>query len=380
MNIIYSWAHAPYFEPFVKEEIRSWQAAGYNITPVNWRKELDYRGVFNPKKLNQLYYRRDPRLMRFYNYIGKLAETHDVLLVNYSNIFHPEYVKKLGQKKIYTVLVSGDDPEGSHHCSKPYVHAFDHAFSMGVNYDARTRITDKFIEWGVKRADLWPYGVTEIAYRKDLTEEDIFQRDRETDLVFIGGHGLKIGRLNRIREEFPQAKIYGRGWTIKSILGNPISFYRTYGKVSMRYFLEAIRSIKNKMYQIREIPSEQIVETYQKSKIGVNIHMSYGPSNLRMYELPANGVMQICDCPEGLDEIYAIGKEVVAYRSIDEMISLIRYYLQHEQERKKIALAGYHRTMKEYTRLATFRSAVEKIRQGMVIGGHTHFKDGSLIH
>ena len=43
------------------------------------------------------------------------------------------------------------------------------------------------------------------------------------------------------------------------------------------------------------------VELYQRSRIGFNVHWNeYGLGNQRLYHLPANGVMQICDCADSL--------------------------------------------------------------------------------
>ena len=37
------------------------------------------------------------------------------------------------------------------------------------------------------------------------------------------------------------------------------------------------------------------------------------------------------------------------YRSTDDLIEKIRYYLAHPEERERIARAGYERTMREHT-------------------------------
>ncbi|MBA7507592.1 hypothetical protein ES706_06312 [subsurface metagenome] len=109
------------------------------------------------------------------------------------------------------------------------------------------------------------------------------------------------------------------------------------------------------------------------------MHLSFGPSNKRTSQLPANGVMQICDCPEGLGQVFKIGKEVIVYHSIEEAIELIRYYLRHDDERKKIAAAGYKRTMKDYKGLNTFCQAMNKVKKGMLEDGIRYFKDGAPI-
>ncbi len=72
--------------------------------------------------------------------------------------------------------------------------------------------------------------------------------------------------------------------------------------------------------------------------------------NTRLYELPANGVMQICDRGAGnaTAELFEEDKEIILYDTMDEAIDKIKYYLKNDKAREKIALAGYERVMKDY--------------------------------
>lgn len=371
MKILYSWGHNKEIRPLIKAEIKQWIDAGYNITSINHREELGIEKAWPPDQLEALYQNKDKGLLSFYNKIIDLAETHDVLIVNYENVYHQEFLQPL--KNIYTVYVSGDDPESSDLCSKPHVHAFDHSFALGINFDKDTKITKRFLEWGAKRADWWPYGVREDMYNPLLTEDDIHNNDRDIDLIFVGTPWLKLERIAKLKRAFPKMKIYGQSYW-KTIGGSGINALR-----SGNFPKEAFKAILAGLWRVKELPMDELVPLYQRCKIGINIHLSFGPSNLRTYQLPANGVMQICDCPEGLGEVFEIGKEVVVYHSIEEVIELIKYYLEHDDERKKIAVAGFKRVMKDYKRITTFSKALEKIKSGMLGEGITSFKDGAPI-
>lgn len=45
---------------------------------------------------------------------------------------------------------------------------------------------------------------------------------------------------------------------------------------------------------------------------------------------------------------FDVGREIVCYRSRDEMLELIRYYLSHPYEAKQIAQAGRKRCLREH--------------------------------
>ncbi len=47
--------------------------------------------------------------------------------------------------------------------------------------------------------------------------------------------------------------------------------------------------------------------------------------------------------------MFEVGKEVVAYHTTEECAELIKYYLEHEDERESIAKVGQQRTFREYT-------------------------------
>jgi spore maturation protein CgeB len=374
MKILYSWGHGNKREKsLIEAEIKRWLNAGYDITPINDRDELGIDNPWAPDELDRLYRNKDNRLLKLYNKVRMLAKAHDVFIVNYGNVYHPEFVKSLKDTGIYSVIYSGDDPESSDFCSKPYVYAFDHAFAFGINFNENTKITEKFLEWGVKRADWWPYGAREDMYNSSLTEDDIYNKRRDIDLIFVGTPWLKLERIAKLKRAFPQMKIYGqRYW--KTMMGNGINALRR-GKFPN----EAFKAMVAGLWRIKELPANELVPLYQRCEIGINMHLSFGPSNVRTYQLPANGAMQICDCPEGLGEVFEVGKEVITYHSIEEAIELIRYYLDHEEERRKIAAAGFKRVMKDYKAITTFSNAIEKMKKGMLEDGITSFKDGVPI-
>jgi len=109
-------------------------------------------------------------------------------------------------------------------------------------------------------------------------------------------------------------------------------------------------------------------EMYQilcDSNITLNHHGDVAPyaNNCRLFEATGAGTMLITDWKENLHEMLEPGKEVVAYRSVEECIELIQYYLEHEEERKTIAHAGQQRTLREHTYYQRMKELVEIIHK-----------------
>lgn len=88
-----------------------------------------------------------------------------------------------------------------------------------------------------------------------------------------------------------------------------------------------------------------------QSKITINIHIDVAENyanNSRLYEATGCGAMLITDYKDNLNELFEIGKEVVAYKNLEELVELIRYYVAHDAERELIARAGQRRTHTEH--------------------------------
>jgi spore maturation protein CgeB len=335
---------------YEKRIVENLNRYGYQITIIDWAKELgiDYFTYPSADDIRRLYNVQNPRLIGLYDKINNLSKTHDVLMVCQSHICLPEFIESL-KNKIYTVFYSADDPDASEVCSKPYVKCYDHLFAAGVNFDEDTKITEKFLEWGAKRANWWPLGFRGDTYNPNLKVEDIYQKKRDIDFVFVGAVGGKRKEeIMKLKHAFPKMKIFSRDFRT---LRHRIPFNIYFAVKSRTWFWGEY------------LPRDQLASLYQRVKIGININDTYGPSTIRTYQLPANGVMQICDCPEGLNQVFKVGKEVVVYHSIDEAIDLIKYYLNNDEERKKIAAEGFMRAIKDYNRETTFLIALKDIEK-----------------
>lgn len=89
-----------------------------------------------------------------------------------------------------------------------------------------------------------------------------------------------------------------------------------------------------------------------QSKIVINRHSDLAENyanNMRLYETTGMGAMLVTDDKKNLNELFKAGREVETYRSADELIYKIKYYLKDNNKRQKIALAGQKKTLTEHT-------------------------------
>ena len=67
------------------------------------------------------------------------------------------------------------------------------------------------------------------------------------------------------------------------------------------------------------------------------------------------------DMPE-LGEFFEVGREVATYGDMDELVEKCRYFLEHEDEREQIRVAGHKRALRDHTWQRRFQMAFEQLR------------------
>lgn len=89
-----------------------------------------------------------------------------------------------------------------------------------------------------------------------------------------------------------------------------------------------------------------------RSKITVNRHIDVAENNannMRLFEATGCGALLITDYKDNLQDLFDIGKEVVAYRSPQECAELVQYYLSNPSQASAIASAGQARTLRDHS-------------------------------
>ncbi len=154
-----------------------------------------------------------------------------------------------------------------------------------------------------------------------------------TDLSFMGAaYHNRINSFQRLLDfDF---KIWGTGWDLDSPLG----------------FL-----VQN---DNERISIEDCVKIYNQGKINLNLHSStfhewINPNgdfvNPRTFEIAACGGFQLTDERSELHSLFEVGKEIITFKTLDELKTQIRYYLDHDEERKSIADRARKRVLQEHT-------------------------------
>jgi hypothetical protein len=105
-----------------------------------------------------------------------------------------------------------------------------------------------------------------------------------------------------------------------------------------------------------------------QSQIVLNHHCDFvenDTNNLRLFEATGCGALLITDYKDNLNDLFEVGKEVVAYRSSEECIDLIHYYMKHPKEARLIAEAGQRRTLRDHSYEERMGDLIEVLKKNI---------------
>jgi spore maturation protein CgeB len=149
--------------------------------------------------------------------------------------------------------------------------------------------------------------------------------------VVVVGHARedRLRVINKLKRY--KLGLYGSGW------GN--------GGLGEVHGLSHVRAINSgKIY----LSFAGTAAGYQNVKVG-------------LFEAMACNSFVVTGYMDELNDYFEIGKEVVCYKNEDELVSLIDYYLSHNEEREQIRRASYERFLKEHTYTHRWEDVLKQI-------------------
>ena len=272
--------------------------------------------------IKDLYTAKSPHLLDEMNSLAfsKLVETHRRTPVDWIFVYangsevSPQFIQKIiDELGVPTVNMCFDDKQ-SWDWGKAGKHSKGQR-DIGKTFDLTWTSSRLACEWYLAeggRPLYLPPGTNLKLYRPLKTDKDI-------DVSFIGtNYGYRKSAVRFLAKSHINVSTYGIGW-------------------------------KN-----GRLSDEEIVKMICRSKVNLGmggIGFSENITNVkgRDFDIPAcGGSVYITSFSPDLVSHYHVGREIVCYRNRDEMVELIRYFIQHQDEAEQIARAGRERCLREH--------------------------------
>lgn len=170
-----------------------------------------------------------------------------------------------------------------------------------------------------------------LAFNPAVSSQGIAFKQRSILCSFVGGispaHAKAYGLMDLLAKETP-VKFWGYG-----VDGLP-----------------AESPIRPKHQGV--VWGKDMFAVLKSSLITINRHIDIAENyaaNMRLFESTGCGALLITDYKDNLSDFFDIGNEIIAYRSPEECVALVKYYLSNPDEAGDIAFAGQQRTLREHT-------------------------------
>jgi len=353
MNILYSFNKEGFEAGYWQREIANASTDAVRFIPFNHGNYINPQLYIRAQMLDDLYSAKHPELMNLYAaFEVALAEAAaDALIVDNCQPYHPDYLRRI---PVHKVLRTSDGPLCAYDRDFAYVHAFDQVLYHGPAYSPDMNMAEKLEYLGARNCDFWPQALFDAMFDATKTEEALLAADRDIDIIFIGA--LFPGKMPLLAK---MKKAFGRRFRFHGLTTQKRNVY-----FNLKYGFPG---------WVRAARFEEYIPLYQRTKIGINVHNrgDYTVGSYRLFDLPGNGVMQISDGGDHLESFFRVGEEIIAYRDADDLIDKVRYYLERDEERKRIAMNGYRRVMRDHRIRHRLHQAAVLIQRGMERTGRT---------
>lgn len=95
----------------------------------------------------------------------------------------------------------------------------------------------------------------------------------------------------------------------------------------------------------------------------INLNMTIKPIQtglpLRIFDIMGCGGFLMTNYQAELTDLFEIGVDLEAYASMEELVDKCAYYLEHEDERKQIALNGYRKVCEQHTYIHRIKEMIK---------------------
>ena len=318
---------APDFNNYTDAFSRSISKCGYNVkhlsfTPYNWKTALLKKMHLSQEKL-----------------IAQEIDAFNIKILNKYKLFLPDFVIAINGDfiKEATLKEMGNTKKGLwlYDSITRYPRIADNWNYYDLHY-VFEQSDIAILNGQGKKAVFLPQGYDDAVYAP------IEKKCQDIDISFVGAmYGDRKETLEHIARHFDSLKI---------------EFYGSYVlKRDFRAYVRFLGSDFSKVFKNKRITHEEANLLYAKSKININIlhEQSKAGWNARLDEILGAAGFQLVSHNDLISQRYS--GMLDTFKTKEELVSKIEYYLSHPELRDAMRLKGYRWTKNNETYIHRFR-------------------------
>lgn len=172
------------------------------------------------------------------------------------------------------------------------------------------------------------------AFLSQATNTDLFRPmniEKKYDVTFIGTPKMnRISFTKYLIDNGINVKVFGAGWDKLP------DFKKVYGGY---------------------VDSEEFTKIINQTRVNLCYTKNYGGKahvNQHPFEVAACNVISLVEDSPGFTKLYKKGKEIITFTTKEDLLKKVRYYLENQDEGKKVAKLAYERTIKDLSKNKEF--------------------------
>lgn len=308
----------------------------------------------------------------YYNFYQPLKEMHDdVQMFDFMTIFKRKGKQSMNQELLYLVKESRPDlvmfslytnqfiPEivdGLREYTKTLCFFHDDAWRVEFSHFWARHFdwfttpdfhrVQEYCHLGYDNAIYFPYACNTAIYKK-------VNLPKKYDVSFVGGaQSYRKWLIRKLKKAGIKVYAAGGGWPAGYLAQEEMIRVINQSKINLNLSNSKSWDVRYLLWLI----------SYPRGLAGWLLSTkNVEQMKARQFEINGCGGFQLSHYVEGLECCYEIGQEIVVYLDVDDLISKVKYYLAHDDEREAIASRGYQRTLAEHTYAQRFQSIFARI-------------------
>jgi len=175
------------------------------------------------------------------------------------------------------------------------------------------------------------------------------------DISFVGGfHPYRKWFIDILQKRGLQVKAFGNGWPNGALSTQAMNEVFCSSKINLNLSNSNSLDLRYLLSHWKAIP------LLLRSKKNIS------QIKARNFEIPYFGGFQLTDYVATIETYFELGKEIVCYKDVDEAELLIRYYLEHDDERETIKNRAHRRAFSEHGYIHRLENIFSFIYQGNI--------------
>lgn len=186
------------------------------------------------------------------------------------------------------------------------------------------------------------------------TNVDFLKVKYEFDVTFVGSKNLSRDWIvKELLKHGIKVKCFGSGWGNGKITYEKMKECFLNSKINLNLSNSAPKDINFFKFVFKSffinifsssLSLKKRIDYFRFLKSHIFTNKKIEQIKARNFEIPGCGGFQISKFALGIDDYYTNGKDIIFFSDIDELVILIKYYLENDKERELIRTSGYKRT------------------------------------